>query len=153
MHYSLGVAGLGHPLVGCVGRYTDLVGCVLGPVAVSRGRLTWIPVSRHSCWVYHLVSAAPLFRGMPTGFEAFFGAAGRVWTHLKKALCHCRPVGGKNDEYQLSLSSQQQFERTLLSAVLTLLFSIYVLFIQYTCSTCFLFFLAPNRPQQKKNCF
>ena len=54
---------------------------------------------------------------------------------------------------RLSPSSQTcQFGRTVLSAVLTLLFCIYVLFIQYTCSTYFLlfrfFFLAPNRPQQ-----
>ena len=51
MHYSLGVAGLGHISVGRVGRFTDLVGCVLVPVAVGWGRLTWIPGSQHSCWV------------------------------------------------------------------------------------------------------
>ena len=48
------------------------------------------------------------------------------------------------------------FGQTLLSAVLTLLFCIYVLFIQYTCSTYFLFFhiffLAPNGLQQKQDC-
>ena len=36
MHYSLGGTGLEHTLVSCVGRYMDLVGCVLVPVAVSR---------------------------------------------------------------------------------------------------------------------
>ena len=44
------------------------------------------------------------------------------------------------------------FERILQSTVQTLLFCIYVLFIQYTYSTYFLFFrvffLAPNRPEQ-----
>ena len=43
-------AGLGHTSVGCVGRYTDLVRCVLVPLAVSQGHLTWIPVSCYSCW-------------------------------------------------------------------------------------------------------
>ena len=40
-----------HTLVdrGC--RYTDLVGCVRVPVAVVKGRLTWIPGNRHSCRV------------------------------------------------------------------------------------------------------
>ena len=79
-----------------------------------------------------------------------------TWTHLKKkknALCHTCPVSGTNDKYQLSPSSQTwQFRRTLLSPVLTNSFCIYVLFIQYTCSTYFLFFhvffLAPNRLQQ-----
>ena len=35
MRHSLGVAGLGHTSVGSVRRYTDLVGCVLVPVAVG----------------------------------------------------------------------------------------------------------------------
>ena len=47
------------------------------------------------------------------------------------------------------------FRRILLPAVLTILFCIYVLLSQYTCSTYFLFFcvffLAPNRPQQLGN--
>ena len=46
----------------------------------------------------------------------------------------------------------ESFGRTLLFAILTFLFCIYVQFIHYTCSTYFLFFrvflLAPNRPQQ-----
>ena len=33
-------SGLGHTSVGCVGRYTDLVGCVLVLLAVGRGCLT-----------------------------------------------------------------------------------------------------------------
>ena len=48
MHFSLGVAWLGHTSDGRVSRYTDLVKCVLVPMAVGRGRLTWIPGSRHS---------------------------------------------------------------------------------------------------------
>ena len=35
--------------VGRVGGYMDLDGCVLVPLAVDRGRLTWIPVGRHLC--------------------------------------------------------------------------------------------------------
>ena len=37
MHNSLWVAWLGYSSFGCVGRYTDLVGCVLVQVAVDRG--------------------------------------------------------------------------------------------------------------------
>ena len=46
---------------------------------------------------------APLFRGMLTGPDAFLempGACGLrpgAWTHLKKTLCHTRPVGGTED--------------------------------------------------------
>ena len=36
MRFSLEGAGLGHALVVCVGRYTDLVGCILLPEAVGR---------------------------------------------------------------------------------------------------------------------
>ena len=36
MPYSLGSAGLGHTSVNLVGRYTDLLGCVLFPVIVGR---------------------------------------------------------------------------------------------------------------------
>ena len=69
----------------------------------------------------------------------------------REALCHTRPVGGKNDQPDLFPAvNPESFVRTVLSAVLNLLFCIYVLFIQYICSTYFLFFrvffLAPNRP-------
>ena len=46
---SLSVASLGYTSVSCVGRYTDLVECVLIPEAVCGDHLTWIPESRHSC--------------------------------------------------------------------------------------------------------
>ena len=46
---SLNVAGLGHTSVNHVGWYTDLVECVLVPVAVDQGRLIWIPESQHLC--------------------------------------------------------------------------------------------------------
>ena len=41
IHYSLGGAGLGHTLVGHVGWYIDLVGCVLVTVAVGWG-VPWL---------------------------------------------------------------------------------------------------------------
>ena len=76
-------------------RYSDLVRCVLVPVAVSLGRLIWIPGSRHSCWalqdLHHQTSGGRTlvqtllgkvrfiawhqrwpFRGMPMGPEEFF---------------------------------------------------------------------------------
>ena len=59
-----------------------------------------------------------------------------------------------NPTYSKETSSQQSnltvFKRTY-TAILTLLFCTYVLFIQYTCSIYFIpsvFFLSPNRPQQ-----
>ena len=65
---------------------------------------------------------------------------------------------GRWDERQIPTSSQQSnlrvFGRTLLPAVVRLLFCRYVLFIQYTCSIYFLFscvfFLASNRSQHKE---
>ena len=47
--YHFQVTWLGHTSTSHVHRYTDHVGCVLVPVAVGRGCLTWIPGSRHSC--------------------------------------------------------------------------------------------------------
>ena len=49
-----------------------------------------------------------LFRGMPTGPGEFLeppGASGLrpcAQTHLKKALCHTRPLSGEVDKYQLA---------------------------------------------------
>ena len=37
MHYSLGGAWLGHALVSRIGRYMDLVRCVLALLAAGRG--------------------------------------------------------------------------------------------------------------------
>ena len=91
---------------------TDQVGCVLVSVAVGRGA-PW-PASSSlrgpSFQVLTLLRGAgfivwrlrrPFFRGMPMGSEAFLeppGASGLrlcARTHLKKALCHTRPVGGR----------------------------------------------------------
>ena len=58
--------------------------------------------------VYRLAHEAPLSRGMLTGLEAFLKLPGAfrqrycAWTHLKKALCHIRPVGGTEDKYRCS---------------------------------------------------
>ena len=78
MHYSLGGAGLGHISVGRVVRYADLVGCVLVPVAVSRGAL-WtasssIMGSSWGEWLGLLLGAwGTSFSG---NTESIFGAAG-----------------------------------------------------------------------------
>ena len=62
-------------------------------------------------------------------------------SHLKSHVPH---LSGWWNVRQIPSSSQQSnltvFGQTFLPAVLTLLFCIYVLFIQYTCSTYFLFF-------------
>ena len=48
-------------------------------------------------WIYRLAPEACLFRGMPTGPQAFLKMPGtcglrpRARTYLKKALCHTRP--------------------------------------------------------------
>ena len=118
IHYSLGGAGLGHTLVSCVYRYTDLVGCVLVPVAVGRGghwpassslrgqspqALTLLGGARFITWRL----GCPFLGGMPKGPEAFLeplGVSG-LWpcdrTYLKRALCHTRPVGETCDKNQL----------------------------------------------------
>ena len=55
-------------------------------------------------WVYRLAPKVPLFRGMPTGPKTFLKMPGACWlrpcalTHLNKALCHTRPVGGPEDK-------------------------------------------------------
>ena len=115
----------GHPSVDRVGRYTDLVGCVLVPVAVSRGSLTWIPGSQHLCqahqdkqpwtsgkplWrdlVYYLSPKTPSSWGMLTRPESFLSSSGVsglrlcTWIHLKQDFVpHC-PFGGTFDKYRV----------------------------------------------------
>ena len=93
---SLSITGPRHTSVVRVQQYTDLVECVLVPVAVNWGHLIWIPGSQHSCrahqdqhlWAsgghppkaltfleearfYCLVPEVLLFRGIPTEPEAF----------------------------------------------------------------------------------
>ena len=112
----LSVAGLGYTSVCHAGRYTDQVTCVLVPVAIGRGRQTWIPGSRHLCrtrqdrhfqasgarppgsnppWrgqIYCLAPETLLFKGMPTGPEICLcspvvsGPRPCTWTHLKQGL-------------------------------------------------------------------
>ena len=96
----------GYTSVGRVGRYTDLVGCVLVLLAIGRGRLAWISVSLRGPSVNAQISLEGLFRGMPTGPEAFleppsvYGLRPCARIHLKKkALCHTRPVVRTNDKY------------------------------------------------------
>ena len=168
MDSSLGGTGLGHTSVSCVGWCTDLVECVLVPVAVGRGA-PWptssslrgpFPKALNNLWgtsfiAWHLF-LGECWRG-PRHFWSHWACLGYSLAPrpiLKKALCHTRPVGGVYNKYWLLPNSQTwQFRWTLLPAVLILLFCIYVLFIQYTCSIYFLFFLifclAPNRPQRK----
>ena len=132
MHHSLGVVGLGHTSVGHVGRYTDLIECVLVPVAVSRGRPTWFPVSRHSCrlhqdrhpraseavspgsnppWRGNVYRLAPLLTGIPTRPEAFLepqsvsGLQPCPRIHLKRGLGP--HSSGWSDERQIPIFSQQ----------------------------------------------
>ena len=56
-------------------------------------------------YVYGLVAEGSLFRGLPTGPEAFLGTPGMsglrpfAWT-FKKASCHTRPFGGAYDKYR-----------------------------------------------------
>ena len=171
--------GLGHTSVGRVDRYTDLAGCpgsagcrsrpsdmnscrqafmfgraktgILEPQGSVPQTLTLLRGARFVAWRQR----CPFFRGMPTRLKAFLEPPGVsrlrpcARTHLKKALCQIRPVGGTYDF--LPAVEPDSFGRTFLPAVLTLLFCIYVLFSQYTCSTYFLyfrvFFLAPNEPQ------
>ena len=155
----------------CPGSAGSQSRCTLTGILELQGAVPPIsnPPWKHK--IYSLAPEAPLFKRMPTGPKAFLellGVSGLrpcAWIHLKKSLCYTRPVSGTNDKYRLSPCSQTwQFRRTLLSAVLTLIFCIYVLFILYTCSTYFLFFhvffLAPNRPQhcwgggeQMNSCF
>ena len=108
---------------------TPFIGCILVPVAVGQGRLTWILESLHSCWVHQnrdpRVSVAcllrlypsleglgllpgswgPIFMEMPTGSEEFLclsGVSGLrpcVWIHLKKGLAP--PSSGWRDVHQI----------------------------------------------------
>ena len=117
MHYSLGGVGLGHFSVGHIGRYTDLIGCVLVPIAVGRSEpwlassslrrlsplaLTLLGGARFIAWYLR----CPFFRGMLTGPVTFLeppGVSGLrlgALSHLKTLLCHTRPVGGTNDKYR-----------------------------------------------------
>ena len=103
MHYSLGITGLGHTLVGHVGRYMDLVECVLVPVAACQGvpwpaslslrgpfpqALTLLEGARFIAWYLR----CSLFKGMQTGPEAFLEPPGVsrlqpcTQTHQKKGL-------------------------------------------------------------------
>ena len=57
--------------------------------------------------VYRQAPEAPLFLGMPTGPEAFWGMTGVselwscAWIHLKMALCYTHSFGRARDKYQL----------------------------------------------------
>ena len=146
----------------------NLVGCFLVPLEVGwdvpqpassslRGPspqdLTLLVGARFIAW--HL--RYPFFRWMPTGLEGFLELLGVsvllncARTYLNKPLCHIRPVGGTNDKYRLPPSSQTWQFQTDTSTCCTHIF-MYVLFIQYTFPTNFLFFrvffLAPNCPLQ-----
>ena len=57
-------------------------------------------------WVYHLVSEAPLFRGMLMSPEVFLKPLGEsglrpcTQIHFKKALCYTHPAGATYDKHQ-----------------------------------------------------
>ena len=156
--------------VGRVDRYTNLVGCVLVPVSISRG-VPW-PASSGlkkpsfqallligGVKVYHLAPEVPFLRRVPTRPEAFLeppeqsGLQSCARTHQSRSCdTLVRSVGRTTNTGSLSQQSNLTvFGRTPLPAVLILLFCVYVLFIEYPCSTYFLFFciffLTPNRPQ------
>ena len=95
---------------------------------------------------------------MPTGPEAFLEppVVSELQpcskTHIKKpcvTLVWLVRRTRKND--LLPEVEPECFRRTLLPAVLPLIFCIYVLFIQYICLTYFLFFCVFFLPQQKAN--
>ena len=81
-------------------------------------RLDWHPCAPESRllqvipslggWVYCLTAEVPLFRGMPTGPEAFLELLDPcevrlcARTHLQTALCHTCTLGGAYDKYQLA---------------------------------------------------
>ena len=99
------------------------------------------------------------FRGIPTVSEAFLEPSGVselelfAWSHQKRPCATLiRSVVQTTITDFFSAVEPNSFKQTLLSAVVTLSFCIYVLFIQYTCSINFVFFhvffLAPNRSQQ-----
>ena len=125
---SLDIAGLGHTSIGCVVRYMDQVRCVLVPVAVGQGHLTWILGSRHlslrvpSLQTFSLSRKAGFidwclrrlcFRWMPTRLKAFLELpSGHVWVTvlhlesiLKKAMFYTHAYGGRltNTEFKLQL--------------------------------------------------
>ena len=168
MPYSLVDVELEHISIGLVGWYTDLVGRVLVPEAVSLG-VPWLaslslrePSPRLSPFLERQ-GLRPGSWGVPSqgnanGARGIFGVAGRSWVMAlspnppKKAMCHTRLVGGTYDKYRRPPSSQAwQFRMGTSTFCINNMFFIYVMFTHYTCSTYFLFFrvffLAPNRPR------
>ena len=108
--------------------------------------------------------ASSSLRGLPTWLQPSLGPKACLkplgvselrpctWTLLKMLRATLvQSVGRTTNTDFLPAVEPDSLGRTLLSALLTLLFCIYVLFIQYTCSTYFfffcVFFLAPNRLQ------
>ena len=143
-----------------------LVGCPV-PVAVGRGALwpaslsqalTLIGRGRCITW-----SLRRFCRGMPTCPETFLalpGVSGLLscaWTHLKKktALSNTRLVSRTYDKYQLPSSSRtgQFFGRTFLSAVLTLLYCIFVLILKIHSFHLSLSSFWPLKGHNSKQCF
>ena len=108
-------------------------------------RASWgRPPGSNPTWsslVYRLAPDAP-FWGNADGARIMFGSAGRVWASalrldLPKRLCATLVwlVGRMTNIDFLPTVEPDSFGWTLLPAVLTLLFCIYVLFVQYPCST------------------
>ena len=105
---------LGHTLVDRVGRYTDLVRCVLTLLAVSQGA-PWPassslrgPSPQGGLEPGGMVPEVPCFREMsprpkaflePPGMSGYNSASGPT---TKKALCHTHPVSVMYDKYQLN---------------------------------------------------
>ena len=92
----LGVHGSSWMCTGCGGsRSWCTLTCILEPqrAILPGSNPPW------KGWIYYMAPEAPLFRGMPTGPEAFLeplGASGLrpcARSLLKKALCHTRLVG------------------------------------------------------------
>ena len=124
-----------HHLVGYVSRYTDLVRCVLFPVAVGQGYLICIPRDQQSCQacqdqhsqasegcppgfnppcrsqVYCLVPEATLFRVMPMGPEAFLELPGMSGLSLRQ---HDTAMHRSSDSHDDSDTLQYMALRELL---------------------------------------
>ena len=122
-----------------------------------------VPQGTNLLWkgqVYRLAPEASFFQRNANGVRGIFTAAWRVWATAlhpdpreKGLVPHS---SGWWDVRQIPTSCLQSnltvFRRIILPAVLTLLFCIYVRFIQYTCSVYFLFrvlFLATNNRSQQ----
>ena len=114
---SLNVVGQGHTSVGHVGRYTDLVTCVLVQLTVCRGSpqlaswslrgpspqaLTLLGGARFIVWRLRRPSFGECRRGLRHFWEcwACLGYVLVLGPTLKKALCHTRPVGWTEEKYR-----------------------------------------------------